>query len=471
VNVSYQLAGGLNPVQLQKVRELTQSILWDIGIEVDHPQILAHLAAQEGVRIRGKRVCFDGTLVERCLQQQRAQNSDYVWQWAGEPDFVTRPAYMCLNTYDPVTGTVSRAALNDLAPAVKLCDSYGMAGTCPIHPQDLPGAVRQIATAKVCIENSRSVGKWMVTDNLEEIRCITEMSKLAGRTPPFVTLQITISPLRLNVEYLDIIWRLRNEADFADGITIGGGAIPMLGATGPLGLPAAWAQAAAEAIGSYLVVKLIDARVAAHACLQILPFDLRSAVVAMGTPEGALARLVGKQIQQHLFGRVFGSTFGSMGLPLDAQSTAERTANVLLEALAGARVFYDVGMAPGDDLFCLEQVVLDHEILGWVRRCLRGFDFNDDNEASLRAIRAGLADGGSFLMHEWTLGHREFNWTAALFSHEGLATWLAGSRESLAERARQIVQQRLAAHRFTLPDDVTRDIQRVYTRAAAKLGR
>jgi len=468
MKVAYHLAGGLSSGQTAACRDMAKSILSQIGLRVDHDEILAFLGKQPGVRVQGNRVCYSEELFEQCLEQQRAQNADYVWQEPDEPDYVMRPAYMCLNVYDPIDDRVTRATTEDLVRAVKLCDSYEMAGTAPVHPQNLPEPLRQVGTAKLCVENSRAVGKWIVAKNIDEIRCITAMSKLAGRKPPYVVLQITISPMKLNVEYLDIVWRLRGSPDFADGITIGGGAIPMLGATGPLSLPAAWAQAAAEAIGAYITVKLIDPRVLSNLCFQVFPFDMRTVGITMGTPEGALARLTGKQIQQELFGRTLGSSFASMGLPLDPQSTAEKMANLLVEALAGARVFYDAGLAPIDDMFCLEQVILDREIMLWIKRFMTGLEFEGDAQTALDAIREGIEEG-QFFTQPWTLRHREFYWQPELFSYQNLSGWLAGPRKHLAERARGIVQSRLSSHEFALPSDVAAEIERVYRKAEQTL--
>jgi len=467
-NITYHLAGGLSESQLEQVRELTDSILWEIGVEIDHEDIRAFLAGKPGVKVEGKRVCYTRELVDEALLRQRDQNADYVWQWPGESDWVLRPAYMALHVYDAVTDTIRQSRLSDVPDAVQLCDSYNMAGTCPVHAQDVPAPIRQITLAKTCIQNSRAVGKWMTVGNLDEIRCITEMAQLAGRTGPHVILQAMISPLRLNVEYLDIIWKLRNSPDYTVGATIGGGAIPMLGATGPLGLPAAWAQAAAECIGSYITTKLIDPRVDAHACLQVFPFDLGTVAFVMGSPEGALSRLIGKQIQKHLFGRTFASSFGTMGLPLDAQSTAERASNVLLEALAGSRVFYDVGMCPIDEMFSNEQVVVDHEIMSWVRRLVEGAPFNDDHAAAIAAIREGIAEG-SFLMQDWTLGHREFYWHPELFRGVLLSGFLTDDRKTFAQRARDIVTERLASHKFELPADINAKIEQVYQQTIKRL--
>jgi len=470
MSVAYHLAGGLTQNQLQECQDLAKSILSEIGLRIDHEEILAFLSRQKGARVEGGRVFYDGDLFEKCLKDQRQQNADYVWQWPDEKDFTLRPAYMCLNVYDAIGGGMHRSTTDDLIRAAKLCDSYDMAGPSPVHPQNAPVALRQIITSRICIENSRAVGKWMVVGDIEELRCICGMSRLAGRTPPYVVLQITISPLKLNAEYLDIIWRLRDSPELAGDVTIGGGSIPMLGATGPLSLPAAWTQAAAEAIGAYITAKLINPRVLGNVCFQVFPFDMRGLGITMGTPEGALSRLVGKQIQEKLFSRTMAATFASMGLPLDPQSTAERMSNVLVEALAGSRVFYDAGMAPIDDMFCPEQVVLDHEIVKWIQRFMRGMEFEGDKEKILGAIREGMADGG-FFMQEWTLRHRDFYWTPELFSYMTLSGYMAEKRKTLVERAREIADERIRSHHFRLPQDALAGIERVFEATAEKLAK
>jgi len=467
MSLTYGLSGGLSDEQLHQCRDLAVSILAEIGLEIDHEEILSFLGCREGVRIRDKRVCYREELFERCLREQREQNSDHVYQRPGEPEFIMRPAYMCLNVYDPVRGEIHRATIEDLVRAVKLCDSYGMVGPPPLHPQDLPMEQRQVALVKTCIENSRAIGGWAIARDVDEIRCIADMSRLAGRVPPYVALQITISPLKLDAKCLDILWRLRDEPDLAGAITAGGGAIPMLGATAPLRLPAAWAQATAEAVGGYITAKLINEHVQAYASFQVFPFDMRTTNIRVGSPEGALARLVGKQILRHLFGRTAGAGFSSSGTPLTAQSTAERMANVLLDVLAGSRVFYDAGMNPLGDLFCAEQVVVDREILLWARRILKGLEFDGDREAALQALGEGIADG-SFFMQHWTLGHREFCWAPEVFDYRSLAR-SPEPRQSLVERAREIVDRRISTHVFSLPADVAREINHVYDKAIERL--
>jgi len=310
------------------------------------------------------------------------------------------------------------------------------------------------------------VGRWMTVHNETELRFAIAMAQAAGRTPPHVMMQITISPLRLNTEYLEIVFRHRAAEHLLAGVAIGGGAIPMLGATGPLSAPAAWVQATAEALGAYMTAKLVAPAVSGVCSSNMFPFDMRGGGMVIGSPEGLLARLLAFQINAALFGFAKGATLGAMGMPLDAQSAAEKMGNILLEALAGARVFYDVGMTPMDDVFCLEQVVFDREIVAWVRRLVEGLAYDDDPEHLRSTLEEGIA-AGSYLMHADTVaGHRRFYWQPELFRYDSIGRILTEpGRKSLAERAREIVERDLARHSFELPETTRREVAALYREA------
>jgi len=470
--LSYGLSGGFSKAQLETIRSQTLLVLQEVGVAVPHEGILKYLSGIKGIKVNGERVHYSPDLIERHFDMIRRENGDYTFRREDESGWVMRPAYLCLNYYDTATGMIRPSTTEDLRRAAKLCDFYGMAGTSPLHPQDVPEHMRQINTLRVCLENSKAVGRWMTARNEKEARYLIAMAEAAGRQEPHVILQITISPLRLNTEYLEILLEHRGAESYLRGATIGGGAIPMLGATGPLSAPAAWVQATAEAVAGYVTAKLIDPRVMAHCSSNMFPFDMRKACMVLGSPEGALARLMSFQINDYLFGFKKGATMGAMGLPLDAQSSAEKMGNALLEALAGTRVFYDIGMTPLDFMFCLEQVVLDREIINWIRRFVEGFEINDDKELLLRTMREGISSDVFYLMHDDTVAnHRKFYWEPELFQYGTIATIMADpNKRSLAERARDIAERDLARHSFGLPADVRKELDALCRKADAELG-
>lgn len=469
--ITYGLKGGFSKKQLETIKKQSLLVLEKVGIAVSHDGILKYLSGIKGLKISGDRVYYSPDLVEQYFDMIRKENGDYTFVRDDESGWVMRPSYLCLNHYDPITGKVRSGTTEDLRVAAKLCDFYGMSGTAPIHPQDVPEHARQINTLRTCLENSRNVGRWMIPKNEKEARYLIAMCEAAGRNIPYVIMQITMSPLRLNTEYLEIILKNRESDNYLRGATIGGGAIPMLGATGPLSVPATWVQATAEAIAGYVTAKLIDPRMMAHCSSNMFPFDMRKSSMVIGSPEGILGRLMSFQINEYLFGFKKGATLGAMGMPLDAQSSAEKMGNILLEALAGTRLFYDIGMTPLDDMFCPEQVVFDVEIINWVKRFIEGADFNDDEKHLLDTMQEGISSDVSYMMHEDTIAnHREFYWYPELFDYGSLAIKKNDLKgKSIAERAREIAQRNLAEHSFELPASAKKEVEKIFKKAEQDL--
>lgn len=466
--ITYELKGGLSKEQLKSVRDQILMVLEKIGVEIDHDRILKYLGSRKGIVIAGRRVCFAPELVEEYLALIKRENEDYCFLRPGEKEWTIRPAYMCLNCYDAETGEIRRATREDLARAVKLCDALNLSGPSPICPQDFPEPLKQVGMLRICIENSRNIGRWTAVFNEKEARVVIEMSKAAGRPPPYSGMQIPISPLRLNSEILDIVFRLKDSENYLAGIVVGGGAIPMMGATAPLSFPAACVQAAAEAIAAYMTVKLIDPRMLANSTSTVFPFEMRNAIFVIGSPEAALARLISFQVAESIFGFRMSGSLAAMGMQLDPQSSVEKAGNVLAMALAGSRVFHDAGMTPQDELFSLEQVVVDHEIVAWARRVLEGFQWNGDANHTRDALKTGVLDQ-NYLMHEDTLAHRKVFWESELFKYLPLAKITGEKIKPIMARAREIAEREIKNHSFSLPLDAKREIEKIYASAVKEL--
>jgi trimethylamine--corrinoid protein Co-methyltransferase len=131
----------------------------------------------------------------------------------------------------------------------------------------------------------------------------------------------------------------------------------------------------------------------------------------------------------------------------DAQAAWEKMMTALPPALAGAdEIGLFGGMVGMADAVSFEQLVLDDEMAGNIRRITRGIDVSEDSLA-VAAIRE-VPFGGNFLEHEHTLRRfRGEHFRAVLADRGTRDAWeRAGARDAL-ERARERVRQILASHR------------------------
>jgi trimethylamine--corrinoid protein Co-methyltransferase len=130
----------------------------------------------------------------------------------------------------------------------------------------------------------------------------------------------------------------------------------------------------------------------------------------------------------------------------DGQATMEGGYQTLLTALAGANLNHDVGYLNYGLTGCLEEILIQEEIISLVRRLMQGVPVNDDTLA--RDVIKEVGPMGDFLAHPHTLKHvRSTQWRPTLLNRLGYEQWAEAGHKSLLDRARERVEDILINHR------------------------
>jgi len=466
INARYCLGGGLTAGDLKEIYRDALCLLERIGMEVDHDNLLGLLSARPGIKIKGRRVCLSPDLVEKYRVIIKNENREYQQNKKGVDSFSMVPSFLCLNVLDIHSRNIRPATLDDLKKAVKLCDYYKMEGIIPVHPQDMPGHLRQIAALKVALENSAGIGGWMPvhTDsfNEKEIACIFEMNSIMGRKPPYFAMEIPVSPMKIDVAALDIILRMqKTNKKWLKAMAVGGGAIPMPGATAPIVVRPALAQGLAEALSAAIIPKLIDDDVSVYCSFGMFPFDMKYMSSVGGSPEALLLRLMGRQVLQFALEYVQGGNFSCMGKMPDAQAAAEKMANILADAWQGANLFSAAGSPALYEVFSFEQLVIDKEILDYVERVVKGMKL-DNEYAAADLIGEGVRNNGTFLDHPSTLNYHDFFWMPRVFAHSSLGQWRQEGMKDIVDHAGDVAREILAGHHFAIESAKQDELNKIY---------
>jgi trimethylamine--corrinoid protein Co-methyltransferase len=111
---------------------------------------------------------------------------------------------------------------------------------------------------------------------------------------------------------------------------------------------------------------------------------------------------------------------------------------------------------------------MQHELIGYVERVMRGIAFGDDEALGLEVI-AQVGPGGSFIDQEHTAAHfRQELWFPTLLDRSFYDEWARRGKQTLADRCRERKEQLLRDHRpEPLPADVDREIARILASASA----
>ena len=454
----YGMTGGFSEAELLAVKDDALGLLADVGMGVDHDGMLAYLDSLVGVRVFGRRVRLSRDLVEAWLPRIRRENLCYSFS---RPDHAWRlaPPYMASKYRDPESGEIRPCATEDLRFCAKLCDALGMYGPAPLHIQDGPLATRQLRTFKTCLENAREVGGWGPAIEARELEFIMELGKVSGRKPPYACMEIPISPMRLNVEQLGMIFDRRGRGDQFLGVVLGGGAAPMPGATAPLSFPAAIAQGLAEALGAYIVPQLIDDRIPGYCSFGGFLFNLRT----MDTfhpyfPESVMYVGMIRQVTEFVLGRTLGFFF-KPDFYRNPGKLLQMGVRGALDALSGARSVH-VGAETGD-VFSPLNAVLAADYVRHLGKLVEGLPLERGETTARDLIEPGLASG-MYTDQESTLNYRTlYTMPRFLFNFDDHA--------SLMEAAREEARRLVAEHDFEPPSDVRREMDRICASAERAL--
>jgi trimethylamine--corrinoid protein Co-methyltransferase len=433
------------------------------------------LAAVEGVSIQGDRVRFSPDLCEKYLtlfrQEELAARSQEGYRMEG-------PWYPS-NILDPDSGEIRPGSREDVRDLVRLCSALGITRrVCPLAPKDVPPEIEAVTAWKIALENSADIWGGPLTST-DEVDCVAEMAQVVGIKGAVWCTEIMISPLTINPEAMSLILHYLKK-----GTLVHGEPGPMIsaGCTGPVFAPAFFAQALAEWLGAYIILKALSGgrlgnshefRTLFNGGLHFEPmhFDMRHGAVVFGTPEALLFRATARQVFRHLGGRPeIGGAFRTSAKQLDAQAIAQRAMSVVAEALDGVRVFVAAGSLANDQAVSPDLLVIDREIVRYAARVARGLHYIADSAQTLDAIR-DVGPEGTYLAHPTTLEHyRQTYDFPDLFDHQTLSQWLGSGAVTLRQNICRLMEEKLARYDYRLDRDVQERLDAIYRRFAKARG-
>lgn len=447
----FHIAGGLTSEHLKLILDDTHQLLAEVGLEIDHPELVRELAEHDGVTVKGKRVCYAPELVEAARKQVPLEDTNYACSKAGDDQFRMVPPFSPFDVIDFDSGVKRPAEDRDVIDGARLYDAFDVSGPPHVHIARMDQDIAQIHIAKLCCENSRGVGNWSAAFNYEQAACIRDMYLAAGRERPYVCFQMTHSPLRLDAYFLDIVMRLRDSENGTRGVTIGGGSMPLPGVSAPIHWRAAASQALAECLGGWITAKLIDPDIKPYASFLIWAPDLSTCKWSTHAPESILFRQLNQQVMRELLGLSLYAPCGDINL-------------MVMAGLHGTRIFEGAGERDG--CFSLAHIPVDCEKVNFVKAVVSDFDVPDIPGVATRIVTETFPET-SFLGHESSLEYRDLYWHPKVFT--GFTPPQAGAllhadSDELLPAARETAREKMAQNDFALPRDVLREIDGIYER-------
>lgn len=455
----------LDAQDLESVEQGAIRILGEVGVEVAHPQLAAR-ARERGFQLQDGRIRLPRRQVERFLEEGRSAGRP------GSPVGREDEGRICLrlspnpypqSIHDPATDEIVPLTCARLEEATKLVDvlaERGVAGGMPGCPTDVPPPLQVLAQYRIGVSILRNWQGPVDPKSLTSLPYVMAMADVMGC--PIRGLPVYIfSPLRLAGESLTaaLQYEERLEHLFV-------GSMPAVGNTCPIRPLEALAVAAAEIIGSAMILQgCLRARV--HWGVGVFSFDLRGMAMSFGSPEAILLDMASHEVDAFLHGREWWPAVGNLltlaKLP-DQQALAEKAAALTLGAGLGGRTFDGAGTLALDEVFSPVQLLLDVEMKDHVERLVNGVSRDFDLDALMGDLGSAVTRG--FAALDRTLdSHAQYTWYPRLFERRFLAPWRAAGCPGPASRAAEQARELAGTHTYSPPHETLAALDRIYRQA------
>ena len=465
--------------QLDRIHRASLEILETIGVRIPHEEMRFRFASA-GARVddSSELVQIPETLVDHCLEtagktfvlygRDRDQQARY---GMGERNY-NSIAGEALWVDDTCTQR-RYATLTDVATATRLADGLpqiNLVGAMA-DPQDIPVAYRCVEVAAAQLKNTTKPIHFWFHDRasaryLLEIMAVAAGGELeATRSPLAYPFLEPISPLKFPHDGVDLLFET---AQLSLPVPIG--PMAQIGATAPGTLAGTLAQENAEILAGICITQLV--RAGLPVCYGGIPhaFDMQTTQMIFAGPEQALMAAAMTQLGKHYHLPVYINVGLTDSKIPDAQAGMEAGMTLLCGAMAGADIFGHLGICGVDQATSLAMLLMQHEIIGYVERVMRGFEI-DDETLGLDTIRQ-VGHDGTFLAAEHTLRHfREELWFPQLLDRQFWSNWVEAGATDMHQRCVEEKDRILRDHEpEPLDPDVEREIDKIVATARRHLG-
>ncbi len=436
---------------IHKLEEQVEWILSEIGMEFRGDQIALNLFKEAGATVKGEHVCFDRGHVRQLCSTAPSQFTMHARNPAKSIEFggnnvVFAPAYGPPFVSD-LKGGRRYGTIEDFQNFVKLTHMspwlHHQSGTL-VEPVDVPVNKRHLDMVYAHLRFGEKPFMGGVTAPERAVESVEMAEIVFGR--PFMEDHCVIQG-NINVNsplvFDDVMsGALRVYAAANQGLVIS----PFIlgGAMSPVTMPAAIAQAHAEAMVGIALAQLVRPGCPVVYGNFLTTMDLKTGAPTFGTPESVLAAQAIGQLARRLNIPFRCGGHYTASKVSDAQAMQESADSMLAGIQAGAHfIFQAAGWLEGGLTMGYEKFILDADHCGQLARYLGGLTLDSNHLGRDSFLESGI--GGNFLGTAHTLTNfRRANHRAEMADNHSFEQWSENGRKNSEERAFERWQELLS---------------------------
>ncbi len=464
----------LSQDDVRQIHEATLDVIESVGVKF-HSQTALDILEAHGASVDRETTVarIPGAVVEKALSTAPhaftlgARNPEYDLPLDGEHVYISSDGcgVFCR---DPATGEVRSSRkedLEDCARVVQALDNVS-ATSAVVSAQDCPPETRVLHEFDACARSSEKHNIVVSVKEDWEARSLIKMAEaLAGgaeelkRRPMFTAIICTVSPLHQERFGMDLALVLAEA-----GIPVSFYPMPILGATGPVTIAGSAVVNNAEFVSGATLVQL------AHPGAKVIhgggptAMEMRSGAYASNSPEALLLRSCQGHMADFYGVPAWYGAGATTAKEPGIQSAYENTLAMFMAYANGADVTFGTGLLDGSRILCLENMVVDDEIIGMVKRILTGIEVSRETLAVDLIKKMGF--NGNYLFDNHTRAHVRELWQAKLGETGSYDAWKNSGARSTTEKAQEKVAAILGAEPVPFPADLGAEFDAIIAAAA-----
>jgi trimethylamine--corrinoid protein Co-methyltransferase len=385
---------------VERIHEASLRILDEVGVRLEHDAIVARALAAgaraghgaHDVRLPPEMVREHLALAPRTVELAARDGTTTVLTSESESVFWTAPVLYLW------TGTERRPVTSeDLATIARLGDGLeAVQGVMGVAMADVPPLHRDFVGLRMIAEGTRKHAR-VLCFSPRGMDAVVRMKPVFPG--PWFSVGFTAhGPLRWTNLALEVFAR---SAGHGIPVTVNGE--PMAGASAPVSLAGAFAVGNAEILAGIVVNQLLEpGRPVVYNLGLGHVFDMRRATAVTGGPENALFARASAALGR-FYGLPSSSWVSTESLFEDEQAALETMFGIATHVQEGVSLVWGLGQLESEMTLSFAQLVIDDEMVAYVRRHHRGFAV-DEAALALDLVReVGIA--GSFLETDHTFSH------------------------------------------------------------------
>ena len=445
----------LDEQEIRTIHQGSLELLAEVGLKVELKKmrrLLADLgcAVDENQKIVRFRPDFVEDHLKKAPREFVLRGADADLQWKINPETqIFGGLGTLINIYDLQTGEYRPTTLQDMTDHLILFEhlDHIVSNQMDIWPNDIPMHTIHVEAIRSWARNCRKsfgMGAYgvMATRDMMEMMLMVAGGREAVRDRhPFaaiVSIQSPLASIQAQLEGLMIL------AEYGQPALMSPEA--MAGTTAPVTLAGLLVQHNAEVLAHIVMAQAVNPGTPVLYGSVSTVAEMKAGTTTLGAVETGLISAACTQLAHSYDIPCRAVAGGTEAKTFDIQCGVERVRTMMMAAMAGANYITCVGTIESSMAGGHELAVIDNDLIGTVKRALRGIEVTAETLALDVIKRVG--PNGNYIMEAHTLDHfRQELHHSSVVDQEKREVWQQKGEKGMLAKAREQARKILAEHR------------------------